>query len=98
MCSLFVQCCIVYNGLTVSMKSLWLPSPARLIFKRYFHSLLCTLKCNMFAQSESLKSDFEVLAYEYAQMGFLREGAGPHRVQMIDHAVFQCLTIIFQKS
>ena len=78
MCLLFVQCCIVYNGLTVSMKSLWLPSPARLIFKGYFHSLLCILKCNSYAQSESLKSDFEVLVH--AQMGFLREDPGPHHV------------------
>ena len=60
------------------MKSLWLPLPARLIFKGYFHSLLCILKCNSYAQSESLKSDFEVLVH--AQMGFLREDPGPHHV------------------
>ena len=53
-----------YVGLFVLVKSQWLSSPTKQIFKGCFHSLLQVLKSKFHAQSESLNGEFEVLVCE----------------------------------
>jgi len=63
-------CCVVYIGLFTGPVNQWSSSSARQIFKEYFHSLVQILKHNFHTESETerLKSDFEVLVCEYAQI------------------------------